>query len=406
MKWIIFVLITLLHTGLFAQQFQWVNQWSGFSEEVATNIAVDHAGNQYVSGYFGNTINFAADTFTSLGFRDAVVAKYTPSGQEVWALQLGSVLDDEAVDIGMDDQANIYVLLNHNDSIHIQNQIIFSDSYWSVLKFDQGGNLLDHFNPFVAIPTFFSLEDMAISPQGKIALTGSFGLATSSTPYQLQIGITTLFTAQRMNGQYVQQMWTAVFDHNGQYLWSKATHATGNIGATGARVTFGKNEELFVGGVFSPDFLQGPDIDFGPSTTSLTSPQGRGVFVARFSATGSFLWADAINATSILTPPGEVSLTALHWGTDDALYVAGNFLGEMIFGVDTISTPSAMFLPAIWPYLARFKQNQPHWAQLFAGSQFLVHSLTSIASSDDGQIYAGGVLGDSLIVGSQIATGA
>ncbi|MEZ4848070.1 MAG: hypothetical protein R3B93_05490 [Bacteroidia bacterium] len=36
----------------------------------------------------------------------------------------------------------------------------------------------------------------------------------------------------------------------------------------------------------------------------------------------------------------------------------------------------------------------------------LVHSLTSIASSDNGQIYAGGVrVGGFLIVGSQIATG-
>ena len=169
-----------LHAG--AQDFQWVSQLSGLSEEIATDITVDDNGNRYVSGFFGNTMNLSGNVISSQGFRDGFVVKYNPSGQEIWHLQLGSILDDEIKRLRIDAQNRLYLLINHNDTLSLQGQVIFSASYWSVICLDTDGILLHHFDPFEEVPTHFTLTDMGVSPSGKVALTGDFGLATASNP--------------------------------------------------------------------------------------------------------------------------------------------------------------------------------------------------------------------------------
>jgi hypothetical protein len=225
-----------LPLGVFSQTFQSVSQLTGLSEEVATDVVVDAQGNRYACGFFGNTMNTAASVLTSQGSRDGYLVKYDAMGAAVWIQQLGSVLNDEAQVLGMDNQANLYLLLNHNDTLTVQGQEIFSTSYWSILKFDADGNLLLHVNPFVQLPTFFTLADMAVNETGEIVLTGEFGLSNTFNPAQLEFASETLFTVPRSNGTFAGQMWVARYDNQGQFLWARASVSTGIQGAFGRKV--------------------------------------------------------------------------------------------------------------------------------------------------------------------------
>jgi len=65
----------LAHTSI-GQDFLWaVQDGGGFSDE-GYGIAVDDAGNSYISGYFGGTATIGDSTFNAVGSFDIFIAKY------------------------------------------------------------------------------------------------------------------------------------------------------------------------------------------------------------------------------------------------------------------------------------------------------------------------------------------
>jgi hypothetical protein len=108
------MLITLLcllySSGLFAQvDTAWVRRYDGpaHSHEYARAIAVDGAGNVYVTGNSANYENWPNDY-------DYLTIKYDPDGNTVWVRTYGGpgapqYNDDYALAIAVDDAGNAYV---------------------------------------------------------------------------------------------------------------------------------------------------------------------------------------------------------------------------------------------------------------------------------------------------------
>ena len=72
-------------------------------------IAVDGAGNAYVTGYFKNTAHFGSHTLTSSGGYDIFAAKLNPSGNWLWAVKAGGTSVDQGYGIAVDGAGNAYV---------------------------------------------------------------------------------------------------------------------------------------------------------------------------------------------------------------------------------------------------------------------------------------------------------
>lgn len=92
----------------------------------AQDIAVDVAGNSYLTGSFKGTVDFdpahdqfgGADVLTALGTTDIFVAKYAPDNTLVWARRMGGSADtsvnmilgtERGTSIALDASANVYV---------------------------------------------------------------------------------------------------------------------------------------------------------------------------------------------------------------------------------------------------------------------------------------------------------
>ena len=69
--------------------FQWVRTAGGSSGDYAHALAVDGAGNSYLTGEMELTTRFGAVALTSKGSNDVFVAKYDTNGNLVWAKNLG-----------------------------------------------------------------------------------------------------------------------------------------------------------------------------------------------------------------------------------------------------------------------------------------------------------------------------
>jgi hypothetical protein len=87
----------------------WVRKAGGIGYDEARGIATDPAGNIYLTGHFQNTANFGASTVTSSGYSDIFVAKYDPIGTLLWVRSAGGNDYDEAHAIAVDPAGNAYI---------------------------------------------------------------------------------------------------------------------------------------------------------------------------------------------------------------------------------------------------------------------------------------------------------
>src|SRR5215470_8738076 len=79
---------------LHAQSLQWAKRAGGVGIDLGQGIAVDTAGNSYVTGYIHNTATFGAgepgQTTLAATNQDIFVSKHNPNGVLLWAKRIGS----------------------------------------------------------------------------------------------------------------------------------------------------------------------------------------------------------------------------------------------------------------------------------------------------------------------------
>jgi hypothetical protein len=79
---------------------------TGFDEN--PTIALDTSGNLLFSCTFANTISVGSTSITSTGNKDALVAKYSPSGTVLWTLKLGGIGIESSAGVKTDFLGNVY----------------------------------------------------------------------------------------------------------------------------------------------------------------------------------------------------------------------------------------------------------------------------------------------------------
>lgn len=93
----------------------WAMQTGGTNIEASNGIAVDNAGNAYVTGAFLNSTSFDAVTLTGVpsgtmyGVYDAFVVKLASAGAVQWAVRAGGESDDKGQAIALDGRGGVYL---------------------------------------------------------------------------------------------------------------------------------------------------------------------------------------------------------------------------------------------------------------------------------------------------------
>ncbi|MEM8488228.1 MAG: T9SS type A sorting domain-containing protein [Bacteroidota bacterium] len=100
---------------------QYLSQIESFSTVVSNDVAIDAAGNAYVTGSISGSTEFlssgsttAAFTLQSIGLKDVFVAKYDPAGDPVWGFSIGGIaagpgIDDEGLAIEVSSAGHVFV---------------------------------------------------------------------------------------------------------------------------------------------------------------------------------------------------------------------------------------------------------------------------------------------------------
>lgn len=90
----------------------WAKQIAGASisdNDLGHSVAVNNAGDCYVTGYFGGAVTFGTTTIEPIGASDIFVAKYEHSGNLLWAKKAGGSGYDNGLSIDVDATGYSYV---------------------------------------------------------------------------------------------------------------------------------------------------------------------------------------------------------------------------------------------------------------------------------------------------------
>ena len=101
--------VSAFHTAHTTPAFEWVNAAGGDNRVSSGQIVADADGNTYITGDFFGTASFDGVSLSSAGDKDIFVAKVNAVGEFLWARRAGSAGEDFGAGIALDGAGNVYV---------------------------------------------------------------------------------------------------------------------------------------------------------------------------------------------------------------------------------------------------------------------------------------------------------
>jgi hypothetical protein len=86
----------------------WVKNTSGSNFSEFRKVTSDGAGNVYIAGSISGEVSLEKSKVTSVGEKDACVAKYDTKGTLMWVIQGGGEEEDGCMSISSDQAGNCY----------------------------------------------------------------------------------------------------------------------------------------------------------------------------------------------------------------------------------------------------------------------------------------------------------
>jgi|GEM_PF-4619206 len=122
--------------------WQWANSAASGGFDQGWSIAVDNAGNSYITGNFSQTTIFDPYYVTSSGNYDIFVAKVCPDGSWLWVNRAGGSSTDGGLAIKVDGSGNSYVIGYYQETADFGSYSLTSsgDCDIFIAKIDVNGN--------------------------------------------------------------------------------------------------------------------------------------------------------------------------------------------------------------------------------------------------------------------------
>jgi len=199
----------------------WAKRLGGIGWDDGRSIALDGTGNVYITGWFMGTVDFdpGPDTaaLTSVG-RDIFFAKYSSSGDYIWAKRVGGTWFEEGSSIALDDMGNVYITGTFEGTADFDpgpgtaNLISagagFDDIFFA--KYSSSGDYL--WAKSIGSTLIDQGLSIALDGMGNVYITGYFWGTADFDPGSSTADLTS-------NGIY--DIFFAKYNSSGNYIWAK-----------------------------------------------------------------------------------------------------------------------------------------------------------------------------------------
>ena len=289
---------------------QWVKSIGDTSQDASYGIYVDENGDAYLVGYFqGTNIDFdtdnvvSGDTISSVGDRDAFIARYNSSGVLQWLKRFGNSGNDQGRDIKLDSSGNIIIagLTTSTDLDFDPDNVVSGDTDSSNGSFD----------PFVAkYNSSGVLQWVKVSGGTGLDLGSGFELDSEDSIYYVGLFGESNVDFDRknvINGDTVSSIggydaFVVKYNSSGVLQWLKTAGGSGTDRMID--IVFDSNDDLNIVGYFASanvDF----DTDKSLAGDTISTAGGDDIFIAKYSQfnqianLGSELTADDVSGNNV-----------------------------------------------------------------------------------------------------------
>jgi predicted SpoU family rRNA methylase len=352
----------------------WGTYYGGSDYDAGHDIATDASDNVYIGGLTQSTTDIAStgayDVTYGGGQWDSYLAKFSSSGSRLWATYYGGSLSEVVSGITTDAFGNVYIA-----GYTFSTTDIASAGAYDV-TFDGG--------PFDAYLAKFSSSGSRVwaTYYGGIGEDGVDDLATDATGNVYLVGFTSSTTDIASTGAYDVtygggqcDVFLAKFSSSGSRVW--ATYFGGSDYDAGQNIATDASGNVFIGGrtTSSTDIISTGAYD-------VTYGGGFDVFLAKFSSSGSRLWATYYGGSDY------------DEGQDIATDASGNvYIGGRTTSTTEIASTGAYDVTygggTYDAFLAKFSSSGSRlWATYYGGS--LNEEGFGIATDVTGNVYIAG----------------
>jgi hypothetical protein len=273
-----------------AQLFSGVERFAGTAFVSASAMTLDTAGNIYIAGIHSGSTDFdigpGTHVLTAAGDVDVFVVKLDSAGLLIWARQMGGSQEDQAMDIEVDKQGNVYTTGRFMGTADFDpstgNSCLFTapgtgDIF--VSKLDSAGNFV--WAQHMGGTTISGGEAIAVDNGANVFVLGFF---TDLADFDPGPGVFSLSPAG------VRDIFLAKLDSLGQLVWVK--RLGGNAYDMGNDLALDDSANCYVIGNFQNTVDFNPD-SFASHILTSASPNVADAFCLKWTSDGNFKWAKA-----------------------------------------------------------------------------------------------------------------
>jgi len=273
----------------------WAKGFGSTSFEYGTGITADAVGNVYVTGVFDTETDFDPGTGTALltpnGQQDIFLVKLDPSGDFLWAWNVGGGGYDESTSVGVDGNGDVYLSGYFNDTADFDPG---TDTYEMI-----GGGMNDNFvAKFSAAGDFLWAKQygndqfeaalsMKVTADGDQYITGFYNGTVDFDP---GTGTSELTGSAFNNTGFLLKL-----NSSGDFQFARSFAATNNV--ISYDLDLDDSGDIYLTGSFAGTI----DLDPGTGTDYLTASQYNG-YVLKLDASGDYVWGKIIESTEAVTP--------------------------------------------------------------------------------------------------------
>jgi Beta-propeller repeat len=298
----------------------WSKAIGGPTDDQGYGIAVDPAGNVYVSGIYTSTADMDPSAgnapLTSVGNYDIFFCKYDRNGDHLWAKSVGSAGADESRSIAVDDLGQVYVAgeiaqtadLDAGPGVLLATAQGPSDVFFA--KYASNGDMV--WARTVGGTGEDRAYEVAIGDSGEVYLTGYYDASADFDP---SAG-TMIISAPNQWSNIFLARYTA----NGDLVW--VNNLGGSAADSGRGLALAPDGSVVVSGRFGDTMDMDPSA--GVSNLVCTGPNGDAdMFLAKYAPNGEHVWSKAVGGTD------ENMSRGVAVDGNGNIYVAGRSKGTM-----------------------------------------------------------------------------
>ena len=229
---------------------KWSKRFGSTNSDVCQGVAVDGAGNVFVTGFFQGTVSFGGVNLVSAaGSTDIVLAKYDNAGQHQWSQRFGGTDFDTGNSVAVDGSGNVVMTGFFNATVNFGGGNLVSAGSYDVFMAKYNTNGVHQWSQRFGSTEGDQGQAVAVDGLGNVALIGTFNGTVNFGGGDLvsEVGSSAIFVA-RYNASGVHQWSFAGID---EAAFGVAAYGSGNvvlIGGFNGTVNFGGENLVSAGG--------------------------------------------------------------------------------------------------------------------------------------------------------------